>query len=93
MNKLVLSVLITLIYFLSFQSIQAQSVCSDVLDQGAGFENGIESVVYKGLNSNNEPSDTIILRIENDGCTETGCNSLIQYDVKAIMYKVKLVHW
>lgn len=76
---------LTLILFaLGLQGAFPQSECSPVLSHGAGFTTSIESVVDNGLDSNGYPSHTIVLRVENDGCTAPECKSLNQYAVEAL---------
>jgi len=74
------------IIFLFFgnHSLIAQSECSAILDQGAGFTTAIESVTYLGTDANGDELHEIILRVENDGCTDPECKSLNQYAVEAL---------
>ena len=62
----------------------AQSECSPVLDQGAGFTSSIASVTYIGTDINGDEMHEIVLRVENDGCTDPECKSLNQYAVEAL---------
>ena len=84
MKKVLFSALLSLIYIFSYQGVNAQSVCSETLQQGAGFTSSIESVVYNGLNTNGDPTHTIVIRVENDGCTDPDCKALNQYAVQAL---------
>lgn len=76
--------LIILLSFISYQHAEAQSECSDIRSHGAGFTTAIESVTYLGLDPNGEEMHSVVLRVDNNGCTDPECKSLNQYSVEAI---------
>ena len=76
--------LIILVAFVIPYTASSQSACSPVLSHGAGFTTSIESVTYLGTDQNGDDQHTIVLRIENDGCTDPECKSLNQYSVEAL---------
>lgn len=84
MKKQLYAYLTLILFTLGLQSAFTQSVCSPVLSHGAGFTTSIESVVYHGLDTNGYPGHTIVLRVENDGCTDPECKPLNHYAVEAL---------
>lgn len=73
-----------LVFLAGISSASAQSVCSDLRPHGAGFTSSIESVDFIGQDSLGEPMHTIVIRVENDGCTSPECKSLNHYAVEAL---------
>lgn len=84
MTKKLYPLLFLILLFVGNQRIMAQSECSAILDQGAGFTTAIESVTFLGTDTNGDEMHEITLRVENDGCTDPECKSLNQYAVEAI---------
>ncbi|RLD79649.1 MAG: hypothetical protein DRJ15_08945 [Bacteroidetes bacterium] len=77
-------ILLLFVYFIISQHLRAQSECSDVISHGAGFTTSIESVTYDSLNQFGDAVHTIVIRVENDGCTDPECKALNQYSVEAM---------
>lgn len=83
MIKNIYAIILSFLLLVGNQYIMAQSECSETLEQGAGFTTSIESVTFIGTDTNGDEIHEIVLRVENDGCTDPECKSLNQFSVEA----------